>query len=391
MDFLEENNLFNSKQSGFRSNDSCENQLLSIIHDIYSSFDSYPSLEVRGIFSGISKAFGRFQHEGLIYKTRSTGVSGTPLKLIKSFLELLIKSRFQRFLLNGQASSQSPILVGVPQGSISEPLFFLFCINDLGNDLSSTVKLFAHDTSIFSIVHDIELSSKQLDDDLKVSQIGPISGKCLLILICRNNFKKRYFHKKASRVDHPVVTFNNSRVAQTLCQKHLGLYLDEKLNFSYHIKEKISKTCKVIGVIRKFHYVFSKHSLLAIYKSYLRPHLDCGYVIYDRPHSQAFSNKLEAVRYSTALAVTGAIRGLGFESLKSLSWFRRLSCFYKIKNYRFQVIFFKSIPLDTHSYNTRFSENITTYQHETNTFKHCCFSWTFVERNKLDLQCRKAT
>ena len=60
MDFLEENNLFNSKQSGFRSNDSCENQLLSIVHDIYSSFDSYPSLEVRGIFSGISKAFGRF-------------------------------------------------------------------------------------------------------------------------------------------------------------------------------------------------------------------------------------------------------------------------------------------------------------------------------------------
>ena len=60
MDFLEENNLFNSKQSGFRSNDSCENQLLSIVHDIYSSFDCYPSLEVRGIFSGISKAFGRF-------------------------------------------------------------------------------------------------------------------------------------------------------------------------------------------------------------------------------------------------------------------------------------------------------------------------------------------
>ena len=91
MDFLEENNLLNSNQSGFRSNDSCESQLLSIVHDIYSSFDCYPSLEVRGIFLDISKAFDRVWHEGLIYKIQSTGISGTPLKLIKSFLS----GRFQ--------------------------------------------------------------------------------------------------------------------------------------------------------------------------------------------------------------------------------------------------------------------------------------------------------
>ena len=54
------------------------------------------------------------------------------------------------------------------------------------------------------------------------------------------------FSWKVSRVDHRVVTFNNSPVAQTSCQKHLG-FKDEKLNFSYHIKEKISQTCKGIG------------------------------------------------------------------------------------------------------------------------------------------------
>ena len=57
IDFLVENNLFNSNQSGFRPNDSCESQLLSIVHDIYSSFDCHPSLKVRGIFLDISKAF----------------------------------------------------------------------------------------------------------------------------------------------------------------------------------------------------------------------------------------------------------------------------------------------------------------------------------------------
>ena len=67
MDFLEENNLLNSNQSGFRPNDSCESQLLSIVHDIYSSFDCHASLEVRGIFLDISKAFDRVCHEGLLY------------------------------------------------------------------------------------------------------------------------------------------------------------------------------------------------------------------------------------------------------------------------------------------------------------------------------------
>ena len=160
MDFLEEKNLLNSNQSGFKSNDSCESQLLSIVHDIYSSFDCYPSLEVR---VDISKAFDRVWHEGLIYKIQSTGISDTPLKLIKSFLT----GRFQSVLLNGQTSSWSPILTGKPQGSILGPLLFLIYINNLGNNLSSTVKLFADDTSIFSIVHDIDLSCKQLNDDLK--------------------------------------------------------------------------------------------------------------------------------------------------------------------------------------------------------------------------------
>ena len=65
-------------------------------------------------FLDISKAFDRAWHEGLIYKIKCMGISGLPLKLIQSFLNY----RLQRVVLNGQTSAWTPVLAGVPQGSI---------------------------------------------------------------------------------------------------------------------------------------------------------------------------------------------------------------------------------------------------------------------------------
>ena len=172
-------------------------QLFSIVHDIYSPFHCYPSLEVRGIFLEISKAFDRVWHEGLIYKIQSTGISGTPLKLIKSFLS----GRFQGVLLNGQTSSWSQILAGVPQDSILGPLLCLIYINDLGNNLSSTVKQFADHKSIFSIVHDIDLSSKQLNDDLKKASDWAYHWKMSFNPDLSKQAQEVIFSWKSSRVD----------------------------------------------------------------------------------------------------------------------------------------------------------------------------------------------
>ena len=59
LEFLEENNLSCPHQSGFCSSDSCQSQLLSIVHDIYASFYQIPTLEVRANFLDMSKAFDK--------------------------------------------------------------------------------------------------------------------------------------------------------------------------------------------------------------------------------------------------------------------------------------------------------------------------------------------
>ena len=146
--FMIQNNLMNSCQSGFRPNDSCINQLISVTHNIYRSFDANPSLEVQGVFLDLSKAFDKVWHEGLLYKLKNNGINGNALQLIES----LLHNKLQRVVLNGQSSSLPSIRAGVPQGSVLGPLFFLIYINDLPEGLNSEVKLFAHDTSLFSIV-----------------------------------------------------------------------------------------------------------------------------------------------------------------------------------------------------------------------------------------------
>ena len=145
-EFFIANNLIPKNQSGFRPDDSCINQLLSITHEIYQSFDD--NLEVRAVFLDISKAFDKVWHKGLIFKLKQNGISDKILNIITDFLSF----RKQRVVLNGQASPWVSIEAGVPQGSILGPLLFLIYINDLSDDLSITAKLFADNTSLFSIV-----------------------------------------------------------------------------------------------------------------------------------------------------------------------------------------------------------------------------------------------
>ena len=153
--FCEYNNILNTNQSGFRSGDSCIYQLINITHDVFQSFDSNPSLEVRGVFLDISKAFDRVWHKGLWFKLKSIGVNGKLYKLIESFLS----NRLQRVVLNGRNSSWEKVSAGVPQGSILGPLLFLIYINDISENLQSNVKLFADDTSIFSVIFDLNITA----------------------------------------------------------------------------------------------------------------------------------------------------------------------------------------------------------------------------------------
>ena len=131
--------MITPNQSGFKTGDSCINQLISITHEIYNSFDD--GYEVRGVFLDISKAFDKVWHQGLHYKLRQNGISGELLNILTDFLDDRTRAKVE---------------AGVPEGSIPGPLLLLIYINDLSQNLASNPKLFADDTSLFYVVKDVD-------------------------------------------------------------------------------------------------------------------------------------------------------------------------------------------------------------------------------------------
>ncbi len=89
-------------------------------------------------------AFDRIWHAGLLYKLKKAGITGILFKWFEHYLS----GRKQRVVLPGANSLWVAIKAGVPQGSILGPLLFLVFINDIVNELNSTVRLFADDTSL---------------------------------------------------------------------------------------------------------------------------------------------------------------------------------------------------------------------------------------------------
>ena len=171
------------------------------------------------MFLDMSKAFDKVLHEGSIYKLRQVGICGDALALISSFLN----SRLQHVILNGQSSNWLPVKAGVLQGSILGPLSFLVYIKDLSEKITSTVKLFADDTSLFLVVNDPNISANELDKDLELISEWAYKWKMSFNPYKNKQAQEVVFLQKQSKPKHPQLLFNKTPVAYSSSQKHLRI------------------------------------------------------------------------------------------------------------------------------------------------------------------------
>ena len=153
----------------------------------------------------IYQTFHEVWHEGLLFKLKQNGISGNLLNVI-----------------NGQHSSWTNVAARVPQGSILGPLYFLIYINDLSDGLTPNPKLFADDTSLFSVVQNINSTANDLNSDLMKISDCDFQWKIRFTPDHKKQAQEIIFSRKINKTDHPPLCFNENLVKSSSTHKHLG-------------------------------------------------------------------------------------------------------------------------------------------------------------------------
>ena len=144
MKHLELHYILTDWQHGFRAKRSTEAQLIQTIHDISKSLDKKETIDMAIL--DFTKAFDKVPHKRLIHKLNYYGISGS----IATWIETFLTGRTQQVVVNGASSSSTIVTSGVPQGTVLGPLLFLLYINDLPDNLSTSVQLFADDCILYT-------------------------------------------------------------------------------------------------------------------------------------------------------------------------------------------------------------------------------------------------
>ena len=139
MRHLDQNNILNNYQHGFRPNYSCQSQLVMLTEEIFKAMDQQKQIDL--ILLDFSKAFDSVPHKRLLQKLSHYGIQGNLHQWIKAWLT----QRKQRVILNNETSNFVPVKSGVPQGTVLGPLMFLLYINDIATNINSSIRLFADD------------------------------------------------------------------------------------------------------------------------------------------------------------------------------------------------------------------------------------------------------
>ena len=139
-------------------------------------------------------------------------------------------------VLNSQHSSWKGVTSDVPQGSILGPH-----LNDLLDGLSLNCKLFTDDTSLLSVVHDVTISSSEVNCNLAKISEWAFNWKMTFNLDPSKPAEEVIFSREIKTVSHQSITFNNNSSSLFSAQKHLGMVLESKLTFNEHIKHILSK------------------------------------------------------------------------------------------------------------------------------------------------------
>ena len=239
------------------------------------------------MFIDLEKAFDTVNHKILLSKLEHYGVRGVANDWFSSYLSL----RKQKVSLEGISSEYRDISCGVPQGSILGPLLFLLYINDMHKAVKhSLMHHFADDTNLLCSDKDPKQLRKKMNEDLKLI-FEWLCANRLSLNVSKTEFivfkpPRKSLTERFTLKLNGVVLFESTKI------KYLGVIMDDRLSWKYHIFELRKKLNKSIGIIFKMKKLCPQRILLSLYYSLVYSHLSYGICVW----GNADDNLLEKVR-----------------------------------------------------------------------------------------------
>ena len=307
--FIEENDLMNPNQHGFRAGHSCLSQLLQHHDRITQLLEEGWNADV--IYLDFSKAFDKLDIGITLQKLHDMGIRGKVFQWIKSFL----MGRKQCVLVEGQKSEQVSVRSGVPQGSVVGPLMFLILLRDIDNDVTlSHVASFADDTRVLSGIRNSEDVAHLQSDlekifgwaDMNNATFNPDKFECV-----------RYGMDDTIKQSTAYTSSGGTTIQSTKHVRDLGVTLSDDATFTEHITRTAKSASLMCGWILRTFKTRERLPLITLWKALVSPVLDYCSQLWS-PSTPGLIQSLETVQSSFFKKIVGLYSLDYWEQLKSL-------------------------------------------------------------------------
>ena len=288
--YLEKNCLLPEGQHGFRAFRSTLTQLLSHYDKVLEDMEAGKGVDV--IYTDFSKAFDTVETGVLLHELKQCGIRGKVGCWLSSFLDP--STRKQAVAVDGRVSHLSPVLSGVPQGTVLGPVLFLIHIRNIAKELSvgTTATSFADDTRVQRGISSVA-DCMDLQEDLQLiyswadqvnMRFNSDKFECL-----------RYWSDPSSVPVHQYLSPDNQNIEVKSDLRDLGVQLSSNLSFAVHIENTVTAASKLVGWGLRTFWGRSRKVMLTLLKSLVQPKLDYCSQLWS-PADQLSINKLESVQ-----------------------------------------------------------------------------------------------
>jgi len=266
-----------ANQFGFRSKRSTVHAVMELCTDIIESLEKKQI--TMATFLDLSKAFDTIDHNILINKLYMYGIRGIALDWFKSYLTH--RKHFIQY--KAHCSPMNFIETGVPQGSVLGPLLFIIYTNDLPKCLKNKnlkCLLFADDTTIYETNSEVTKLYDSLNDNLNVLADWFRANK--LSLNVNKTVYMTFGNVKLHTLNNPAssLKLGEEIIKHVTVTQFLGIYIDENLKWTEHIKHVKSKLASSLYAMRSTKHTLTENHLKTLYFSLFQSYLEYGISIW---------------------------------------------------------------------------------------------------------------